>query len=60
MNIKDIKNLPLKIASFIILSTYVVSLVLLPVDTLVFTMILILSVSAGIVLAAILNKLSKE
>ena len=60
MNIKDIKNLPLKIASFIILSTYVVSLVLLPVDTLVFTIILILCVSAGIVLAAILNKLSKE
>ena len=52
-------NLPLKVASFILALTYAICLVLFTADTLIFTVICIVALSAAIVLSYILTKLSK-
>lgn len=52
-------NLPLKVASFIVLSTYVTFLVLYPLTTLGITGAFVILLSVAIVLAHILEKLAK-
>ena len=59
-SIKDVKNLPLKVASFILLSTYCIFMVLFPLDTIILTVIFCICVSVGVVLNAILDYLSKR
>lgn len=52
-------NLPLKVSSFILALTYAICLVLFTADTLVFTVLCVICLSAAIVLSYILTKLSK-
>ena len=52
-------NLPLKVASFILALVFSVSIVLFPISTILFTVICIVALSAAIVLAYLIDKITK-